>query len=172
MQAFAYRDRFVLETAGEGFCNGILVGLLNNAGRRGEDAVGSLALSRVGSHAHLEEDLEELSPWLVCIQMISMVDLNADASTKTCTGNASTQLTVFCVLSRDLSNGIADLVPDAAVGFCGQDLEQLLADDLCLCGRQTEEDLNGVALLILTRLGRDSPKNDGGEGAELLRGHS
>lgn len=76
--------------------------------------------------------------------------------------------TVLCVLSCDLSNSIADLVSDTAVGFRGQDLEQLLADDLCLCGRQANEDLNGIALLILTRLGRDSPEDDGSKRAELL----
>lgn len=78
-------------------------------------------------------------------------------------------LTIFCVLSRNLSNGITDLVPDATVGLCRQDLEQLLADDLRLCGRQAKEDLNGITLLVLTRLGRDSPENDGGKGAELLQ---
>jgi hypothetical protein len=80
--------------------------------------------------------------------------------------------TILCVLPRDLSNGIADLVPDAAVGFCRQDLEQLLANDLRLCGRKADKDLDGIALLILTRLGRDSPENDGGERAELSIGCS
>jgi hypothetical protein len=65
MRASAYRDRFVLEATRESLGDGILVGLLNDARRRREDAVGRFALPRIGSHAHLEEDLQELRPWLV-----------------------------------------------------------------------------------------------------------
>lgn len=75
------------------------------------------------------------------------------------------RLTVFGILSGDISNGVADLVPHGTVGLVGQGLQELLADDGLLLGAQRDEYLDSFSLVILATLGGYPAKDDGGEGS-------
>jgi hypothetical protein len=76
-------------------------------------------------------------------------------------------LTLLRVLPGHLRNSIANLIPDGSFGLCTKCLEKFLSDGGGLVLGQSQEHVDGLACIILARLGGNAPKDDGGKGSRL-----
>lgn len=161
-----YRDRVVLEASAESLHHVGLVLFLYYAGGGRKNSVGRLTPARVGSHAEVEEDAQDLRPRVICgkIRKVSL-------PWRRCGLVEGKALTVVCVLSCHISNGIADLVAHDAFGLVGQALEKLLPDSTGMVGAQGDKDFSRLAAVVLARLRGYAAEDDGGKGSQL-QGHT
>ncbi|GKT63760.1 LOW QUALITY PROTEIN: hypothetical protein ColTof3_11099 [Colletotrichum tofieldiae] len=153
VSGLSYLHGIILEALLEGLDNGILVLLLDDPGGRSEDAESGFALLGVGGDAELEKTAQELGPGIICHGVrLKFPEKGMN------------------VLSRDLSDGVADFIPHSTLEVAAEALEKLLANGGSLFLGQGQEHVDKLAALILAALGGDSPEDDGGKGSYLKGG--
>lgn len=74
------------------------------------------------------------------------------------------------MLSRELSNRVANFGADRVVSLVGQALQQLAADGVALRCLEGQEEIDRLPRSILAGLGRLAPEDHSGEGSGLQAG--